>query len=159
MFHFLCADSLREKAHSYGISSERVRELARRAMGHQAEALDVVDKIMGRAGVSADVVARVHGVLEGVDLERLVVDGDTARAKVLDLEKVLIEACGEGKFKAEEALGEGKEVGREVMRRFVETLDTDGDGHVSKEEIKAATVKFGSVVKALKGAQQESMEE
>jgi hypothetical protein len=125
-----------------GISSAKVRELAKRAMGHSGEALEKVDKIMGAAGLSPDLVSTVHGLLQKVDLTALVVDGDTARASLVDVEKVVLGVVA----------GE-KDVVKGVAKRFVASLDTDGDGHVSKTEIAAATVKFGSVAKALAAAQ------
>lgn len=122
--------------------------LAKRAMGHQADALDVVDKMMGKTGVDASVVERVHALLEAVDLEALVFDGDAARVRVVELEALLVRKAGGG-----------AEVGKDVLARFVQMLDTEGDGRASKAELLAATKKFGIVAAALRGAQELVREE
>jgi hypothetical protein len=114
-------------------------------MGHRAEAIGAVERVMGNVGLSPEAVAAVHGLLERVDLEALVVDGDTARAKVVDVEAAVMRVVEE----------KGPVV-KGVMERFVKALDADGDGSVSRDELFAARERFGSVSKALNAAEKDA---
>lgn len=125
-----------------------MRHLAEKAMGHKAEALSAVEKVMGKAGLDPAQITSVTAILEKVDLTTLVVDGDSARATLLDVERVVKDA----------ARGEAAEV-QGALSNFVRALDRDGDGHVSKGEIARAVKEFGSVAKAIAAAGKQAAEE
>lgn len=154
---FACADpgasraarlfeKARDIAHSAGLSSDKVRELAKRAMGHKGDALDKVDALLGKAGLSASTAGMVHGLLEKVDLEALVVSGDDMRVKVVDVERAIM-AAAEKMPSAAAELGEGGYEG--VKDRLIKALDKDGDGHVSKEELMMSSQAVKDVFKSL----------